>query len=199
MDIVMVHMTKIFILYIGIIAAILEHAYDHCHGRVSGHVYIYSNPMGHTLKSFTSIEYEFSIRSMREGHSESGSGKSRNSSIISRLVPKGSKTLLVIYRKVSEEIRSNQSIYGKSRMDRKGLDGSGWVWKVMEGLGKYRDDRGCLRKFGGFHNWCIHVALRGKVGFGKGGRFVAGFLSWKPTETYRNFGAVIRLKRIYNF
>jgi hypothetical protein len=31
-----------------------------------GHVYIYLNPLGHTLKSFTSIEYEFGIRSKRE-------------------------------------------------------------------------------------------------------------------------------------
>jgi hypothetical protein len=60
----------------------------------------------------------------REGDSESG-GKSRNGSIISRLVPEGSETLLVIYRKVSEEIRSKRSIYGKSEMDRKGPDGSG--------------------------------------------------------------------------
>jgi hypothetical protein len=49
-------------LYVGIIAAIQEHAYDHCHGNVSGgHVYIYLNPLGHTLKSFTSIEYEFGV------------------------------------------------------------------------------------------------------------------------------------------
>jgi hypothetical protein len=75
------------VLYVGIIAAIQEHAYDHCHGRVSGHVYIYLNLMGHTFKSFTSIEYEFGIRSKREGDLESGSAKSRNSSIISRLVP----------------------------------------------------------------------------------------------------------------
>jgi hypothetical protein len=54
-------MIKIFVLYIGIIAAIQEHTYDHCHGRVSGHVYIYPNPIGHTLKSFASIEYEFGI------------------------------------------------------------------------------------------------------------------------------------------
>jgi hypothetical protein len=74
-------------LYIGIIAAIQEHAYDHCCGNVSGHVYIYLNPLGHTLKSFMSIEYEFGIRSKREGDLESGSAKSWNSSIISRLVP----------------------------------------------------------------------------------------------------------------
>jgi hypothetical protein len=37
-----------------------------------GHVYIYPNPMGHALKSFASIEYEFGIRSKREGDSESG-------------------------------------------------------------------------------------------------------------------------------
>jgi hypothetical protein len=32
----------------------------------------------------------------------------------------------------------------------------------MEGNRKYRDDLGCIRKSGGFHNRCIHVALRGK-------------------------------------
>jgi hypothetical protein len=26
-----------------------------------GHVYIYPNPLGHTLKSFASIEYEFGV------------------------------------------------------------------------------------------------------------------------------------------
>jgi hypothetical protein len=61
-----------------------------------GHFYIYLNPMGHTLKSFTSIEYEFGIRSKREGDSESGLGKSRIGSTILRMVPKGSKTLVVI-------------------------------------------------------------------------------------------------------
>jgi hypothetical protein len=101
------------------------HAYDHCHGRVSGHVYIYPNPMGHTLKSFASIEYDFSIRSKREGDSKSGSEKSRNGSIISRLVLEGYETLPVIYMKVSEEIRSNRSIYGKFGMDRKGPKGYG--------------------------------------------------------------------------
>jgi hypothetical protein len=34
-----------------------------------GRVYIYLNPMGHTLKIFVSIEYEFGIRSKREGDS----------------------------------------------------------------------------------------------------------------------------------
>jgi hypothetical protein len=32
----------------------------------------------------------------------------------------------------------------------------------MEGTRKYRDDPGCLRKSGEFHNRCIHVSLRGK-------------------------------------
>jgi hypothetical protein len=49
------------VLYVGIIAAIQEHAYDHCLGRVSGRVYIYPNPLGYTLKSFVSIEYEFGV------------------------------------------------------------------------------------------------------------------------------------------
>jgi hypothetical protein len=56
-------MIYIFVLYVGIIAAIQEHTYDYFHGRMSGHVYIYPNPMGHTLKSFASIKYEFGIRS----------------------------------------------------------------------------------------------------------------------------------------
>jgi hypothetical protein len=41
-----------------------------------GHVYIYPNPMGNTLETFASIEYEFGIRSKREEDPESGSGKS---------------------------------------------------------------------------------------------------------------------------
>jgi hypothetical protein len=126
----MVHTITIFVLYVGIIPAIQEHAYYHYHGRMSRHVYIYLNPMGHTLKSFTSIEYEFGIRSKREGDFESGLGKSRNGSIISRLVPEWSETLPVIYRKVSEEIRSNRSIYGKSGMDQKGPEGYGRFRKV---------------------------------------------------------------------
>jgi hypothetical protein len=52
--------------YIGIIAAIQEHTYDKFCENVSGHVYIYLNPLGHTLKSFASIEYEFRMRSKRE-------------------------------------------------------------------------------------------------------------------------------------
>jgi hypothetical protein len=77
----MVHTIKFFMLCVGIIAAIQEHTRDHCHERVSGH--IYPNPMGHTLKSFTSIEYEYGITSKREGDSKSGSGKPQNGSNIS--------------------------------------------------------------------------------------------------------------------
>jgi hypothetical protein len=110
-------------LYVGIIAAIQEHAYDHCRGRVSGHFYIYPIPMGHTLQSFASTEYEFGIRSKREGNSKSGSGKSWNGSNISLLDSDRSKTLPVIYRKVSEEIRSNRFIYGSPK-------GYGRFWKV---------------------------------------------------------------------
>jgi hypothetical protein len=91
----MVHMIKTFMLYKGIIAAIQEHTYDHSLGRVSRHVYIYLNPLGHTLKSFASIEYEYDISSKREGSSESGSGKSWNGSNISRLDLEGSKPLPV--------------------------------------------------------------------------------------------------------
>jgi hypothetical protein len=119
-------------LYVGIIAVIQEHAHDHCHGRMSGHVYIYPNPMGHTLKSFASIEYEFGIRSKREEDSKSGPGKSQNGSIVSWLVPEGSKNLPMIYGKVPEEIWSNRSIYGMSGIDQKGPEGSGMLWKVLE-------------------------------------------------------------------
>jgi hypothetical protein len=103
----MVHMITICVLYVGIIAAFQEHAYGHCHGNVFGHVYIYPNPLGHALKSFMSIEYEFGIRSKREGESKSGLGKSQNGTIISQLVPEGSETLPVIYRRCRNEIRSN--------------------------------------------------------------------------------------------
>jgi hypothetical protein len=81
-------------LYVGIIAAIQENPYDHCCGRVSGHVYIYLNPLGHTLQSFAFIEYESDIKSKREGDSKSGSKKFRNGSIISLLVLKGSETVV---------------------------------------------------------------------------------------------------------
>ena len=43
-----------------------------------------------------------------------------------------------------------------------GFGRTGRVRKVMEVSGKCRDDPGCLRKSGGFHNRCIHVALRDK-------------------------------------
>jgi hypothetical protein len=36
----------------------------------------------------------------------------------------------MIYRKVSEEISSNRSIYGKSRIDWKGPEYYGRFWKV---------------------------------------------------------------------
>jgi hypothetical protein len=111
----MVHTIKIFVLYVGIIVEIQEHTYDHCTERVSGHVYIYPNPLGHTLKSFASLEYEFGRDKIkREGYSDSGLGKSPNGSIISQNVLEGSETLMFVYRKVSEEIWSNRSIYGKS-------------------------------------------------------------------------------------
>jgi gamma-glutamylcyclotransferase (GGCT)/AIG2-like uncharacterized protein YtfP len=68
------------VLYVGIIAAIQEHAYDHCRGNVFGHVYIYLNALVHALKSFASIEYGCGIRSKRQGDSKTGLGKSRNGS-----------------------------------------------------------------------------------------------------------------------
>jgi hypothetical protein len=79
------------LLFVGIIAEIQEHAYDHCHGRVSGHVYLYPNPMGHTLKSFASIEYEFDIRLKREEDSESGPGGLRMVPIYHGWIWKGPK------------------------------------------------------------------------------------------------------------
>jgi hypothetical protein len=87
---------------------------------VFGHINIYLNPLGHTLKSFASTEYEFDIRSKRKGDSESGSGKSRNGSTISLLNSEGSETLSVIYGKCHNEIRSNRFIYGKSGVHRTG-------------------------------------------------------------------------------
>jgi hypothetical protein len=80
----MVHTIKIFVLYVGIVAVIQEHASDHCHGRVSRDVYIYSTP------------------SKREGAFESGLGKYQNGSIISRVVLEGSETLLVSSKKASK-------------------------------------------------------------------------------------------------
>jgi hypothetical protein len=43
--------------------------------------------------------------------------------------------LPVIYRKVSEEIRSNRSIYEKSEIDRKGPKGYGRLWKILASIG----------------------------------------------------------------
>jgi hypothetical protein len=104
-------MIKILVLYVGIIVEIQEHAYDHCRRNVSGHVYIYPNPLGHILKSFASLESEFGIRSKERGDSKIGLGKSQNASIISRLVSEGSKTLPLIYRRYQNKIRSNKFIY----------------------------------------------------------------------------------------
>jgi hypothetical protein len=89
-------MIKIFMLYVGIIVEIQEHAYDHFCGSVSGHVYLYPNPLGHTLKSFASLKYDFSIRPKERGDSKSGLGKSLNGFSISRLVLDGSGTLPMI-------------------------------------------------------------------------------------------------------
>ena len=47
-------------------------------------------------------------------------------------------------------------IYGRFWKDRK-------VRNVMEGSGRFRDDPGCLRKSGRFHNRCNHVALMVKA------------------------------------
>jgi hypothetical protein len=41
---------------------IQDHAYDHCRRIVSGHV-IYPKQLGHTLKRFVSIKYDFGMRS----------------------------------------------------------------------------------------------------------------------------------------
>jgi hypothetical protein len=59
------------------------------------------------------------MRSKRKGDSKSGLGESCNGSIISRMVSEGTETLPVVYRKVSNKIRSNWSIYGKSGRVRK--------------------------------------------------------------------------------
>jgi hypothetical protein len=78
----MVHKMKVFMLYVGIIAAIQEHTSDHYHERVLRHVYIYPNPFDHMLKSFTSIKYKYDIK-YREGYSDS---RSQSGSTISQLV-----------------------------------------------------------------------------------------------------------------
>jgi transcriptional regulator len=60
MAIVTVHKIKIFVLHVEIIVVIQEHASDHCRGKsVWTCLHIYLNPLGHTFKSFMSIEYEF--------------------------------------------------------------------------------------------------------------------------------------------
>jgi hypothetical protein len=62
MNTVTAHMIRIFLLYVGTTSAIEEHTSDYYRGRVSRYVYIYPNPLDHTLKNFMSIEYEFGIR-----------------------------------------------------------------------------------------------------------------------------------------
>jgi hypothetical protein len=66
-----------------------------------------------------SLLLNMSSLDQRERDSKSGSRKSQNNSIISLMLPERSKTLPVVYRKVSEDIRSNRSIYGKSRIRQK--------------------------------------------------------------------------------
>jgi hypothetical protein len=61
-----------------------------------GHVYIYLNPLGHTLKSFASIEYEFGVLIEERGRLQKWFEKSQNGSTISRMVSEWSETLLVI-------------------------------------------------------------------------------------------------------
>jgi hypothetical protein len=65
------------VLYVGITAAIQDHARDYCRRRVSeyAYIYIYPIPLGHTLKSFISIEYDFGIKIKREEDSQCGLGK----------------------------------------------------------------------------------------------------------------------------
>jgi hypothetical protein len=54
----MVHTINIFVLYVGTLWR-FKSMHMTIISEVSGHVYIYPNPLGHTLKSFASIEYEF--------------------------------------------------------------------------------------------------------------------------------------------
>jgi hypothetical protein len=61
MDIVMVHTIYIFMLYVGIIAMNKSTHMIIVTERCPGHVYKYPNPLGDTLKSFVSIEYEFGV------------------------------------------------------------------------------------------------------------------------------------------
>jgi hypothetical protein len=86
----------------------------------SDNVYIYLNPLGHTLKSFASIEYEFGIRSKGEGDFESGLGKSQNGSTISQMVPEGFKTLPMIYRRCRKVTGRSSVCFRKSGIFWKG-------------------------------------------------------------------------------
>jgi hypothetical protein len=78
-----------------------------------------------------------------------------------------------------EEVRNGPKIrfiYGKSfpgvRKKSGVLTGAsrrfwrtGIVRNIMEGSGNVRDDPGCLRKSGGFHNMCNHIALNENKSF----------------------------------
>jgi hypothetical protein len=82
-----------------------------------GHIYIYLNPMGHTLKSFAYMNMSLVLDQRERETLKVVCGSLGMVPLYHGLVPEGSATLPVIYTKVSEEIRSNRSIYGKSGMD----------------------------------------------------------------------------------
>jgi hypothetical protein len=121
-------MIKIFVLYVGIIAAIKNHTNDHCHGKVFGHVYIYSNPLGHTLKGLASIEYELGIRSKGERDSKSGCRSVKMVPIYHRWFQKGPKP----YRRYIGRCRKK---LGQTGLFIGSLKWSGRLWKVPESTG----------------------------------------------------------------
>jgi len=82
-----------------------------------------------------------------------------------RRVPRVSRMVSEWFREVPDDPGSVRNGPGSVR------NGFGHIWKVrkvrniMEGSGKVRNVPGYLRKSGGFHNRCSHVALKGKASF----------------------------------
>jgi hypothetical protein len=70
--------------------------------------------LGHTFKSFASIEYEFGVLIKERGRLRKWFKEVLEWSPISGMVPKGFETLPVIYIRCQNEIRSNQNIYERS-------------------------------------------------------------------------------------
>jgi hypothetical protein len=136
----MIHTIKISVLYVGIIAAIQEHAYDHFHGNMSRACLHVSEPIGSHTKEFCVYLNMFDIGSKREGDSKSGSEKSQNVSTISRMVLEVSKTLPVIQWKCWNGKKSNRCIYEKSGMHRSEIKPRGVApWAIVGSMGPNLD------------------------------------------------------------